>query len=262
MQRLRELVPGVLVASAGHGTTTSTVVVADDGGCLIIDPAVSVADVAALAADIASAGMRARAGFATHPHWDHVLWALELGDVPRYAAPAAVAIAEEERDGMVGMLQQSEPGHDLDLFGRLVPLPPLASAIPWDGPVAEVIVHNGHAPGHAAVFLPATGVLIAGDMLSDIEIPILDTVEDDPLGDYRTGLERLAAVPGVRWLVPGHGHIADTGQIRRRLDADTRYLDLLAAGKPFDDPRCTAEWMRACHQQQLALITAQQQAPP
>ncbi len=50
MQRFRELAPGVLVATAAYATTTSTVVTADDGECLVIDPAVSVADLAALGA--------------------------------------------------------------------------------------------------------------------------------------------------------------------------------------------------------------------
>jgi glyoxylase-like metal-dependent hydrolase (beta-lactamase superfamily II) len=254
MQRLREIAPGVLVATAVFATTTSTVVAADDGGCLVIDPAVSVADVAALAADLAGAGLRPRAGFATHPHWDHVLWSRDLGDVPRYAAAGAITIAETERDGMVSELEKSAPGHDLSLFGRLVALPGGTGSIPWDGPAAHVVIHDGHAPGHAAVFLPGTGVLIAGDMLSDIEIPILDTVADDPLGDYRTGLKRLAAVSGVRWLVPGHGHVADAAQFRRRLEADTRYLDLLAKGRPFDDPRCTAQWMRDCHENQFRSV--------
>ena len=36
-------------------------------------------------------------------------------------------------------------------------------------------MHDGHAPGHGAVFLPESGVLIAGDMCSDVEIPLLDT---------------------------------------------------------------------------------------
>ncbi len=103
------------------------------------------------------------------------------------------------------------PGHDLDLVGRMQALD--APAIPWDGPEARLIVHDAHAPGHGAVFLPETGVLVAGDMCSDVEIPLLDTVADDPLGDYRTGLERLASVPGVRQVVPGHGHVGDAGEL-------------------------------------------------
>ncbi len=76
MQRLREIAPGVLVATAERGTTTSTVVVGDDGGC-----------------------------FATHPHWDHVLWSRDLGDVPRYAAPAAVRLVEQDRDEIVSYVR-------------------------------------------------------------------------------------------------------------------------------------------------------------
>jgi hydroxyacylglutathione hydrolase len=252
MQRLKELVPGVLVATADFSTTTSTVVTAGDGGCLVIDPGVSVAEVAALAADLAGAGLQPRAGFATHPHWDHVLWSRDLGDVPRYATPRAVAIAGEERDRLVAGVQEDAPGHNLELFGRLVPLGP--DQVPWAGPAAHVIAHNGHAAGHGAVFLPDTGVLVAGDMLSDIEIPLLDTTEDDPLGDYRAGLERLAAVSGVRWLVPGHGHVGDAGEFRRRLDADIRYLNSLAEGRPFDDPRCTVDWQRQHHAHQLKCV--------
>lgn len=251
MERFRELVPGVLVATADNMTTTTTLVLGNDGRCLLIDPAVDPEDLTALAADLDAAGLRPQAGYATHPHWDHVLWSSAFGDVPRYATTAAVASIESMRDEMVAVLQQSSPGHDLSLFASVTALPGDGSQIPWDGRQAQVVAHDGHAPGHGAVFLPDAGVLIAGDMLSDIEIPLLDTVAGNPLGDYRTGLERLAAVPGVRWLVPGHGHICDKTEFRRRLDADHRYLDLLLSGKRFEDPRCTKKWLRDTHEHQL-----------
>ncbi len=60
---------------------------------------------------------------------------------------------------------------------------------------------------------------------------------------------------GVRWLVPGHGHIGEAAEFRRRVAADSRYLDRLAAGRPFDDPRCnTAEWIRNWHSNQLRAV--------
>jgi glyoxylase-like metal-dependent hydrolase (beta-lactamase superfamily II) len=251
---LTEVTPGVLVATSSYAMTTSTVVFGSSGsgGCLLIDPAVTVAELASLAAELADRGLVASVAWSTHPHWDHVLWSRELGDVPRYAAPAAVILTETERDGILSGAEESAPGHDLSLVGRLVSLD--ASAIPWDGPTARVIVHHGHAPGHGAVFLPDTGILIAGDMCSDVEIPLLDTVEEDPLGDYRAGLERLAAVPGVRQVVPGHGHVGDADEFRRRLAADFAYLDALARGKPFGDPRLTEhceEWLRKTHDEQV-----------
>jgi hydroxyacylglutathione hydrolase len=250
--RLTEIAPGVLVATSSYATTTSTVVAGSSGGCLLIDPAVTVADLAGLAAELRASGLRAVAAWSTHPHWDHVLWSRELGDAPRYAAPAAVTITETERDGILGCVADSVPGHDLSLVGKVTALDALA--IPWDGPTARLIVHDGHAPGHGAVFLPGAGVLIAGDMCSDIEIPLLDIEAADPLGDYRTGLGRLAAVPGVRTVVPGHGHVGDAEEFRRRLGLDYAYLDALPLGKPFSDPRLTEdrpEWLHQMHHKQV-----------
>src|SRR5580693_2135427 len=251
MGRMPEIAPGVLVATSSYALTTSTVVVGSSGGCLLIDPAVTVADLAALTGELAELGLRPAVAWSTHPHWDHVLWSAELGDAPRYAAPAAVIIAETERDGIVDGVEKSAPGHDLSLIGRLRPLD--APVIPWDGPTAQLIVHDGHAPGHGAVFLPDSGVLVTGDMCSDVEIPLLDTVAADPLGDYRTGMERLAAVPGVRQVVPGHGHVGDADEFRRRLALDAAYLDAITSGKQADDPRLAGcpDWMRGMHEDQV-----------
>ena len=257
MRSLTEVAPGVLVATSSYAMTTSTVVVGSSGGCLVIDPAVTTADLAGLAAELAARGLRPAVGWSTHPHWDHVLWSRELGDAPRYAAPAAITIAEAQRDDILDGVQRAAPGHDLSLVGRMRSLD--ASAIPWDGPEARLIVHNGHAPGHGAVFLPESGVLIAGDMCSDVEIPLLDTVATDPLGDYRTGMQRLASVPGVRQVVPGHGHVGDADELRRRLALDAAYLDAITSGKPAGDPRLTQdspEWMRVMHDDQVRYFQA------
>jgi glyoxylase-like metal-dependent hydrolase (beta-lactamase superfamily II) len=221
---LTEIAPGVLVATSEVFSTTTTVVAGHDGGALVIDPAVTAADLHLLAAELALAGLRPVAGFATHPHWDHVLWCRELGEVPRYASQRAAGTAESERDGLVVGLQEAGPGHDLELFGRLSPLPPGATAMAWAGPDAVVVTHDGHAPGHSAIFLPDTGTLVAGDMCSDIEIPLLDLEGAAPFGDYRAGLERLAALR-VALVVPGHGTVGDAAEFRRRVAADAAYLD-------------------------------------
>ena len=257
MGSLTEIAPGVLVATSSYALTTSTVVVGSSGGCLVIDPAVTTADLAGLAGELAARGLRPAVGWSTHPHWDHVLWSRELGDAPRYAAPAAVAVAEIERDGILDGARRAAPDLDLELVGRMRALD--GPVIPWDGPEAQLVVHDGHAPGHGAVFLSESGVLIAGDMCSDVEIPLLDTVATDPLGDYRTGLERLASVPGVRQVVPGHGHVGDAGELRRRLALDAAYLDAVSAAQPYDDPRLTADspqWMRVMHDEQVRYFQA------
>jgi len=252
-----EIAPGVLVATGVLYTTTTTVVAGPegsglDGSCLVIDPAVTVAEIVGLAAALAARGLRPVLGWSTHPHWDHVLWHASLGDVPRYATPAAAAAARNER-GKLAAAAQSVPGHDLPLIGKVTPLS--GTSIPWDGPAAELIVHDGHAPGHGAVFLPDSGVLIAGDMCSDIEMPFVVYPGEpgafmDRLRDYRAGLSQLAAVTGVRQVVPGHGHVGDAAELRRRVEADFAYLDLLERGMPSGDPRISG-YARAFHEKQL-----------
>lgn len=253
-RELTEVAPGVLVATAVQYTTTSTVVRGPGGGCLVADPAVTVSEVTGLAAAVAALGLRPEAGWATHPHWDHVLWAAELGDVPRYATAAAAAVAERERAGLIDGVTESAPGHDLELFGRLTPL--AGEVVPWRGPEARVLRHDGHAPGHGALYLPASGVLIAGDMLSDLEIPLLACDEPDPVGRYGAGLELLASLDGVRVLVPGHGHVADRAEYRRRVRADLTYLADLerGTGSAGEDERIGTSWLRAEHDRQFAFL--------
>jgi|ERR1017187_37046 glyoxylase-like metal-dependent hydrolase (beta-lactamase superfamily II) len=255
MHRLTEISAGIFVATGDLYVTNSTVITGADGGCLVIDPAVTVSEVAGLAADLGRLSLRPRAGFATHPHWDHVLWSPDLGaDVPRYAAPLAVAVAGRERSGLIEGMERSAPGHDLELFGRLTSLGPPADAIAWDGPAAIVVTHQGHAPGHSAVFLPDSGTLVAGDMCSDIEMPLLDLDQADPVGDYLTALDHLAALPVDR-VIPGHGTVGDAAEFRRRVDADLAYLVGLQRGDDPRDPRLTAGWLIAEHQKQFARVT-------
>jgi glyoxylase-like metal-dependent hydrolase (beta-lactamase superfamily II) len=261
--RVTEVAAGVFVATADAYTTTTTVVIGADRGCLLIDPAVTVADLAALASWLTARDLRPVVGWSTHPHWDHLLWSTALGDVPRYATPSAVATASRERAAMASELAKTAPGHDPGLFAVASPLP--ASEIPWPGPRAMVIAHDGHAPGHGGVYLPDTGVLIAGDMCSDIEIPLPDMAGADPFGDYRHGLGLLASVTGVQVVVPGHGHVGGRGEFRRRVAEDFCYLDAVESGRDLGDhrladARAAADWLRAEHQRHRELADHEAEA--
>jgi hypothetical protein len=94
-------------------------------------------------------------------------------------------------------------------------------------------------------------------MCSDTEIPLLgmEPTETDPFGRYRHGLGVLADVPGVRVVVPGHGHVGDAAEFRRRVAADFGYLDAVQAGRDVADERlaAAAPWLLAEHDRQRAL---------
>lgn len=197
------------------------------------------------------------AGFSTHPHWDHVLWSARWPGAPRWATGAAVESLRRTRASDLAKADDAAPGHDPALFGVLTALEDGVTTLPWDGPVVRVLPHRAHCAGHAALVLPDAGVLLAGDMLSDLEIPLLDVDAEDPVGDYVAALdllERAAEDDGVRVLVPGHGHVGDRDELARRLAADRAYLDALVHGRTPDDARLTTPWLAQEHERHVARL--------
>ena len=242
----------VWVVTSPTWLTTSTLVVGDDGACLLVDPALTPDEIGALAQEVTRRGWHVAAGFSTHPHWDHVLWSHALPDVPRWATSVATDAATAEE--LTAQASRDLPGYRWDVVGGTTPLAPDTTEVPWTGPRAVVVPTPGHAPGHASLHLPEEGVLVAGDMLSDVEVPLLD---DAPgaLEEYRHSLRRLADLdPHV--VVPGHGRVAHRWSGHRRVHADERYLDDLAAGTPPHDHRLTDPRVRADHDSQAALLSS------
>ena len=188
------------------------------------------------------------AGFCTHPHWDHLLWHPRFGDVPRYATPAAAQSASEVRDRARAMAAESATGIPLDLVALLTPLPPGGG-----GPVLGTVVeHEAHAIGHTALLLADRGVLIAGDMLSDVLIPLLDARRPGHLGAYQAALDRLDdAAAQVDVVVPGHGAVARGAEVGDRFAADRAYLGALRRGEEPDDARLEQDWLSGPHQGNL-----------
>ena len=258
---LLEIADGVLVRQSTF-CRTNAVVVRGTEGVIVIDPGVDGSDLDELVDDIAALGRRVTCGFATHPHWDHLLWHPAWGPVPRYGTARCVEVAQERQDDSRSKAERLAPGVRLDLIGALAVLPPGADRIAWDGPELTLIEHQAHAPGHAAIFMKAANVLVAGDMLSDVEVPLLDLDTADPLADYRAGLDRLASVliehrPVV---VPGHGSVASGDAAADRLAADRAYLAELSAGRvPRDErvgPGATygADWLPEAHDRQVGHV--------
>jgi glyoxylase-like metal-dependent hydrolase (beta-lactamase superfamily II) len=189
------------------------------------------------------------AGLATHPHWDHLLWHSRFGDVPRYATAACVQLASDARERAQSMAAESATGIPLELIGRLTPLPADGGPVP-----GEVIEHQAHAIGHVAVLLAGRGVLIAGDMLSDVLIPLLDPRQSDQVAAYEAALDRLdQASRHADVLIPGHGAVAEGPEVTERLAADRAYIDALRRGDDPVDARLDQDWLSGPHQSNLEL---------
>lgn len=249
MTRLREVATGLLVATSSKYALNTVVVVGQDRGVLLVDPGWPEDELDALAAELAARELTPVAGFSTHAHYDHLLWHPSFGDVPRWASPDTVRLAGSHRAEILDALGPGYRHDVLTLVGRVSALPGLD--IPWPGPETDVVLHDAHIEGHSALWIASLGVLVAGDMLSDIELPLPD---DDPNGltTYRSGLEALAPYASVaRFVIPGHGSITSDGGAR--LAADRAYLDDLAAGRDSTDARIGNPEMAEVHALNRAL---------
>lgn len=228
----------------------NTVIVQGDAGLLLVDPGLTNDDFADLSNDLRALDQPVAAGFATHPHWDHVLWHADLGDVPRYAAITCVAemqalLAQPDwkQRAAAELPEEIAAEVPLDLFGQLTAL--ADSSVPWDGPVVRIVEHRGHAPGHSALLVEGTGALIAGDMLSDVFPPMPSFDEPSWAEDYLAGLQRLEET-AAQVVIPGHGSVSR--EVQRRIDVDRAYIVALRDGAPISDPRIDApkagwEWV-------------------
>jgi glyoxylase-like metal-dependent hydrolase (beta-lactamase superfamily II) len=253
---LTRVAEGVLVHESEF-VQSNAIVVQGRGGVLLIDAGVHGDELACLANDLSHWGQTVVAGFSTHPHWDHLLWHPGLGEAPRYATARCATTVRDRLSGGVDAVAKAAGIPEqvpLDLLGLITGLPAGAARIPWDGPGARIIEHQAHAPGHAALFIEGRGVLVAGDMLSDALIPMLDMNAADPIEDYLAALRLLEGVAGdVDVLVPGHGSVGGADQVHERIERDRAYVLALREGHAPSDPRVgpTAkpgwEWVSDVH---------------
>jgi glyoxylase-like metal-dependent hydrolase (beta-lactamase superfamily II) len=238
---------------------SNAIAVRGQGGLILVDPGIDGSDLNQLADDLDRLGIPVVAGFSTHPHWDHLLWHSRFGDVPRYATAAGAHAAGQARERGQAMAAESASGIPLELFGLVTPLPADGGPVP-----GEIIEHQAHAVGHAAVLLADRGVLLAGDMLSDVLIPLLDARRPGQVGAYEMALDRLGeAVRHVDVVVPGHGAVARGPEVTVRVAADHAYVDALRRGEEPVDARLgpDAEWLSGPHQSNLTQAQRQRRSP-
>ncbi|MEU3271253.1 MBL fold metallo-hydrolase [Saccharomonospora sp. NPDC006951] len=259
---LRQVAEGVLVHQS-ELLENNTVVVRGEQGVLVVDAGITGGEMACLAGDLRESGLPVVAGFSTHPDWDHVLWHADLGAAPRYGTARCAAFLRELladadwKDRITEGLPPEIAGETpLDLFGLVTGLPAGTTEIPWEGPRIRIVEHPAHAPGHAALVIEERRVLVAGDMLSDVFIPMLDDTPA-PIEDYFAGLRLLEnAAADVDVLVPGHGSVCGDDQVLTRINRDRAYLRALREGRTPEDPRIGPsakpgwEWVNDIHEGQ------------
>ncbi|MGW0432512.1 MBL fold metallo-hydrolase [Micromonospora sp. NPDC003197] len=266
---LRPVADGVLVHESEF-LQSNTIVVQGRAGVLLIDPGLQNHELACLANDLSASGRTVVAGFSTHPDWDHLLWHTQLGGAPRYGTARCAATVQEQlsdpdtKAQIAEHLAETEIAGQvpLDLYGLIAALPAGTARIPWDGPGVRITEHQAHAPGHAALLVEERGVLIAGDMLSDVLVPMLDLDSAaDPIEDYLAALRLLESVAAdVDVVIPGHGSVGGAGQVHERIERDRAYVLALRDGREPGDSRIGPsaqpgwEWVSDVHHGQVQAL--------
>ena len=102
------------------------------------------------------------------------------------------------------------------------------------------------------------GVLVAGDMISDSLIPLLDFLyHGDPIADYLAGLALLEGVAADVDFVPATGPSADVMNAHARdRSAHRAYVEALRDAGELSDPRldpagANSDWLPGVHARQL-----------
>lgn len=238
LRRLRPVAPGVLVATSRRDRTNSVVLLGPARTALVVDPAWTPDELDGLAADLHVLRLAVAAVVSTHSHFDHLLWHPRFGSAPRWASADTAAAPRRP------MLEELGTGYPASAFLTAPSVRVLPATVPWPGTAVHAVVTDAHAPGHTSLWIPRGRVLLAGDLLSDVEVPLLS--EEDPTGAaYRAGLDVLEPFAARAALViPGHGNPGRDALAR--LQRDRRWLDALDAGAPpADDPRTASDLNRA-----------------
>jgi hydroxyacylglutathione hydrolase len=201
---------------------TSSLLLADVGEAVLVDPSISLDEVARIAARADELGLRVTAVLVTHADWDHVCG---IAAFPGAEAAMGAAAASRVEDGSAWRdCEREARRYTLELAG-----PPrvdrvlAAGAAHRVGPIAvETLALPGHTPDGMAYRVRELDVLAVGDHLSAIEFPFAsDTAA------YRASLAALIQLlrrdpPGR--VVPGHGPEHTAAEAAAIAEVDLDYL--------------------------------------
>ena len=225
--RVVGLHPDVLVATSRVWQTTCTLVRSGDEG-FVIDSPVLPDELDVLPALLEQAGFAFSGLLATHADWDHLLGRMAFGGAALGVAETTAARLSAEPGGAARALRAFDEEHYVVRpaalsLGQVQALPvPGHCAIGAE----ELELHpaDGHTADGMAVWIGWARVLVCGDYLSPVEIPMLSA--GGSRDAYLATLARLAPLVGAaEHVVPGHGEVLDAVRAAAILREDVAYLE-------------------------------------
>jgi glyoxylase-like metal-dependent hydrolase (beta-lactamase superfamily II) len=243
--RVVGLHPGVLVATSRVFQTACTIV-RDGDECFVVDSPVLPDELDVLPALLEQAGFPFSGLLATHGDWDHLLGRLAFPGAALGVAETTAARLTAEPGDAARRLRSFDDELYLERpaplsLGQLQALP-VPGKLDVGAQTVELHPTEGHVPDGMALWLGWAGVLVAGDFLSPVEIPMISA--GGSRSAYLATLERLRAlVEQADHVVAGHGGAIDGRRALSILDEDVAYLEGLP-GSSLPIARRSAEQKR------------------
>jgi len=214
-----------------------------------------------LPAVLGQAGFEPSALLATHGDFDHVLARLAFPELSLGVAESTMLRLQRSP----GEAQRDLRDRDHEYYvTRPRPLAlggtqslPVPGKLGLGGEELELHPAEGHTGDGMAVFAPWLGLLVCGDYLSAVEIPMLGL--GAAAAEYRATLARLAPlVERAETVVVGHGPPSSREGALRLLEEDVGYLDALERGeqRPRLPEGRDSGRQRAIHQENLSALDA------
>jgi glyoxylase-like metal-dependent hydrolase (beta-lactamase superfamily II) len=162
---------------------------------------------------------------ATHADWDHLLGRFAFPDASLGVAESTATRIREEPGVAQKRLRDADNQYYVRRpqplsLGSYQPLP-VPGKLELGPEEIELYPAEGHTDDGMILFARWCGVLVAGDYLSDVELPTWTNKEL-----YRKTLDRLRGlVADATVVVPGHGAPMPRDKALEVLDEDIAYLD-------------------------------------
>jgi glyoxylase-like metal-dependent hydrolase (beta-lactamase superfamily II) len=226
--------PGVIVARSVKWQTTCTLLHRGEE-TFVVDSPVFPDELDALPGVLGQAGWGLSGLLATHGDWDHLLARLAFPEAPLGVAETTAARLRAEPGVAQRKLREADED---DYVVRARPLSlgqvqalPVPGRLDLGDAELELLPADGHTADGMAIWAPFARVLVAGDYVSPVEIPMISA--GGSRNAYVATLLRLAPyVEQADWVVPGHGAPLDAQRALAILREDVKYLESLDAGDP------------------------------
>jgi glyoxylase-like metal-dependent hydrolase (beta-lactamase superfamily II) len=228
--RVLALHEDVIVFVSRVWQTTCTAVRAGEEG-FVIDSPVYPDELEAVPSVLEQAGFPVSGLLATHADWDHLLGRLAYPDLALGCGRVTAERLQSEPGAAQRGLRQFDEEQYVERprplgLGRVQELPvPGKLSI---GPDRELELHpaGGHTADGMSIVMPWAGVLVCGDYVSPVEIPMISA--GGSLAAYLQTLRTLRRLTDrVETVVPGHGMPLRVAAAVTVLDEDVRYLESL-----------------------------------